>query len=334
MALLVLGTFTSCDNDNADSVGTLKIDSVCKSVEGDLTPVTQGDPKNYYIIRGSGFTNVQKIYFNDFDTYFNPVLVTDTSIFVLIDEKTPYVSNTNQLKVVTKEGSIVYDFLISPPSPTFGSFNPVNANTNDIITIYGNYFLNPTVKIGDVTVPVISSSLTEIKVQVPASSDQKYITVTNISGAATSSVAIGTAIYDDVFYGIDGVGGWGTSNLLQDNSSAGEVAQGTKALKVDINSWSGFQIDMWNNGGHQVPANATGIRFKMKLKSAAKIRMIVSGDWGHQVWFDLTSDYSDYVIKWSDLGLSASPATIGQLVFGSDGSNNTFYIDDIGFSLK
>ena len=334
MALLVIGTFSSCDNNDSDSgTGSLKIDSVSKAVEGDLTPVTQGDPKNYYIIRGSGFTNVQKIYFNDFDTYFNPVMVTDTEIFVLIDEKTPYANASNQLKVVTNNGSVTYDFVISPPTPTVSSFNPVNAVENDIITIYGNYFLDPVVKIGDETVAVISSTLTEIQVKVPAGADKKYITVANISGEATSADAIGTAIYDDVFYGIDGTGGWGISNLLIDNASSGEVAQGTKAIKVDITSWSGFQIDMWNNGGHPVPAGAKGIKFQMKLKAAAQMRVIVGGDWNHQVWFNLTTNYDTYVVKWSDLGLSAAPATIGQIVFGSDGTNTTFYIDNIGFQL-
>lgn len=333
MAFLVLGTFSSCDNNDNSDVNTLEITSVSKAVEGDLIPVTQGDPKNYYIIRGTGFTDVQKIYFNDFDTYFNPVMVTDTEIFVLIDEKTPYANASNQLKVVTNNGSVTYDFVISPPTPTVSSFNPVNAVENDIITIYGNYFLDPVVKIGDETVAVISSTLTEIQVKVPAGADKKHITVANISGEATSADAIGTAIYDDVFYGIDGTGGWGISNLLLDNSSDGEVAQGTKAIKVDINSWSGFQIDMWNNGGHLVPTGATGIKFQMKLKAAAQIRVIVGGDWGHQVWFNLTTNYDTYVVKWSDLGLSAAPATIGQIVFGSDGTNTTFYIDNIGFQL-
>lgn len=173
MALLVLGVFSSCDDDSADSgSGPLAITSVCKSVEGDLVPVTQGDPKNYYIIRGSGFLTVQKIYFNDFDTYYNPTLVTDTEIFVLIDEKTPYADASNQLKVVTKAGTVVYDFVISPPSPTFGSFNPVNAADGEEITIYGNYFLDPVVKVGTETVPVISSTLTEVKVKLPAGSNK------------------------------------------------------------------------------------------------------------------------------------------------------------------
>ena len=110
IAALALGIFSSCDSDNegsSGSSGTLSITSVVKAEPGDLVPVTQGDPKNYYIIRGTGLSLVQKIYFNDFDTYFNPVLVTDTEIFVLIDEKTPYANASNKLKVVTKNGTVL-----------------------------------------------------------------------------------------------------------------------------------------------------------------------------------------------------------------------------------
>ena len=165
--------------------------------------------------------------------------------------------------------------------------------------------------------------------------NQSYPTVTTISGIATAKVAVGTAIYDDVFYGIDGLtGSWGVTNLNIENTVKSEVAQGVKAIKLDITSWSGFQIDMWNNGGHPVPANATGIRFQMKLQADAKMRIIVSGDWGHEVWFNLTTEYTTNLVKWSDLGMSGPPATIGSIVFGSDGTDTTFYIDNIGFALK
>lgn len=331
---LGLGLFSACEDSESDSSRPLEITSVSKAEEGDLVPVRQGDPKNYYIIRGSGFLNTQKIYFNDFDTYFNPELVTDTEIFVLIDEKTPYANASDQLKVVTKNGTAVYDFLVSPPSPNFKSYNSINAADGDIVTIYGSYFLNPKVAFGTTSATVISSTLEQIKVKVPVGSAGTYPTVTTISGSATSTDAIGSAIYDDLFYSIDGVGGWGLTSTDILNSVSSEVAQGTKAIKVEITPWSGFQIDMWANGGHTVPANATGIKFQMKLKTAAKIRVVVGGDWGHQVWFDIKSDFETHVVKWSDLGLTGPPSTIGSIVYGSDGTANTFYIDNIGFLLK
>lgn len=335
IATLFGGVFSSCSNDdNASTTAPLAITSVSKAVSGDLTAVNFGYANNMYIIAGSGFTTVEKVYFNDTDTYFNPTLVTDSALFVTIDINTPYANASNELKIVTKNGTVVYPFIIAPPAPLIlKGFNPINANTGDVITIYGNFFLNPVVTIGTTQVPIISTSLTEIKVAVPANSDKKYVTVTTISGSAVSTDAIGTAIYDDVFYGIDGTNGWGISNLLIDNTVAADVAQGTKAIKVDITSWSGFQIDMWANGGHPVPTGATGIKFKMKLKADARIRVIVGGDWGHEVWFDVKTGYDTFVVRWSDLGLSAAPATVGQLVFGSDGVNTTFYIDDLGFKL-
>ncbi|WP_281239207.1 IPT/TIG domain-containing protein [Flavobacterium praedii] len=335
IASIFISLFSSCSNDdNSNSVGSLTVTSVSKAEAGDLVPTTLGYPANMYVIQGSGFLGVKKIYFNGVDTYFNPTLVTDSAIFVTIDLNTPYANASSELKIETTNGSVVYPFVIAPPAPILKSYNPINAADGDVVTIYGSFFLNPTVKFGTTPATVISSTLEQIKVTVPAGSNGKYPTVTTISGSSTSTDAIGSAIYDDAFHGIDGVGGWGVSNTNTENATPEEVAQGEKAIKVDITSWSGFQIDMWANGGHPVPANAVGIKFQMKLKTAARMRVIVGGDWGHEVWFNIAADYATYVVKWSDLGMTVAPATIGQLVFGSDGTATTFYIDNLGFALK
>ena len=336
MASIFISLLSSCTDDNSSNAnGTIAIESVSEAVEGPLTPTDIGNPGNMYIIQGTGFIGVQKIYFNDVDTYFNPTLVTDTNIFVTIDLDTPYENGSSELKVVGSNGTAIYHFIIAPPAPILKSYNPVNAVSGDEVTIYGSFFLDPVVTFGTVPATVISNTIDQIIVKVPDGVNQSYPTVTTISGIATAKVAVGTAIYDDVFYGIDGLtGSWGVTNLNIENTVKSEVAQGVKAIKLDITSWSGFQIDMWNNGGHPVPANATGIRFQMKLQADAKMRIIVSGDWGHEVWFNLTTEYTTNLVKWSDLGMSGPPATIGSIVFGSDGTDTTFYIDNIGFALK
>lgn len=332
MALLVLGVFSSCSDDSADSgSGTLAITSVAKAEEGDLVAVTKGDPKNYYIIRGSGFTTVEKIYFNDFDTYFNPVLVTDTEIFVLIDEKTPYADASNKLKVVTKLGTIVYDFVISPPSPTFGSFNPVNAAEGDVITIYGNYFLNPIVKVGTETVPVISSTLTEIKVKLPAAADKKYISVTNISGTATSKYAVGTAIYDDVaYYGFD-FPDW--NNLTYE--SDGKAEQGLINIKKKMAAWDNVQ---GNWSWYDQIADYKGIRLSIKADSPGTLKLCFNGDWSERNMMNVTTGWNTFVFTWAELG---NADHVQNITFqnmsknaAGDGIENTFYIDNIGFVLK
>lgn len=331
MALLVLGVFSSCDDSSDSGSGAPVISSIAKAEEGDLVPVTQGDPKNYYIIRGSGLSTVEKIYFNDFDTYFNPTLVTDTEIFVLIDEKTPYANASNKLKVVTKLGTIVYDFVIAPPSPTFGSFNPVNAADGDIITIYGNYFLNPIVKVGTVTVPVISSTLTEIKVKLPAGSNKKYISVTNISGTVTSAYAIGTALFDDVAYYGFTFPAWNNHTYESD----GKAEQGLIHIKKKMAAWDNLQGD-WS--WYDQIADYKGIRIAVRADNPGTLKFIFNGDWSERNMLTVGTGWTTYVIPWSALGNADHVQNISFQNMSKDaagnGIENTFYIDNIGFVLK
>lgn len=332
MASIFMSLFSSCSDDNgSSSSGPLAITSVAKAVEGDLVPVTQGDPKNYYIIRGSGFLSTQKIYFNDFDTYFNPTLVTDTEMFVLIDEKTPYANASNQLKIVTKNGTITYPFVVSPPSPNFGSFNFVNAADGDIITIYGNYFLNPIVKIGTATVPVISSTLTEIKVKLPTGSNKKYVSVTTISGTATSKYAIGTALLDDKeYYGFD-FPAWNNHTYETD----GKAEQGLVHVKKKMAAWDNLQ---GNWSWYDQISDYSGIRISVKADVPGTLKFIFNGDWSERNLLTVGTGWTTFIIPWSALGNATHVQNISFQNMSKDaagnGIENTFYIDNIGFALK
>ncbi|WP_164466705.1 hypothetical protein [Chryseobacterium taklimakanense] len=89
-------TVYSCrDNEETASASkTLKIDMVSASVDESGQPLNPlvntniGYANNTYVIRGSGFTGLQHIYFNDYESYFNPNFVTDNTIFVTINENT------------------------------------------------------------------------------------------------------------------------------------------------------------------------------------------------------------------------------------------------------
>lgn len=335
MVLMVLGVFSSCStNDSADSgSGTLAITSVAKAEEGDLVPVTQGDPKNYYIIRGSGFTSVEKIYFNDFDTYFNPTLVTDTEIFVSIDEKTPYADVSSKLKVVTKLGTIVYDFVVKPPTPRVGSFNPINAAEGDEVTIYGDYFLNPIVIVGTENVPVISSTLTEIKFKMPANATDKYISVTNISGATTSTVAIGSAIFDDAsYYGLT-FPDWNNHTYPND----GTAAQGLVYIKSKMAVWGSLQGD-W--GWFDKLDSYGGIHVTIKAAIPGAVKFCFNGNWDDKTSpvLNVTTEWKTFNIPWSALTTSdrVQNITFQNITKNAagEGVENTFSIDDIGFFLK
>lgn len=335
MAVMVPGLFSSCNSDDSASGGSAgtTITSVAKAEEGDLVDTRVGDPKNYYIIRGTGLSGVTKIYFNDFDTYFNPVMVTDTEIFVLIDEKTPYANASNKLKVVTKNGAILYDFVVAPPTPRFGSYNPINAAEGEVVTIYGDYFLNPVVKVGTQDVSLISSSLTEIKFKMPANAANKYITVANISGSTVSNVAIGSAIYDDTsYYGLT-FPSWNNQTYPVD----GTAAQGLVYIKSKMAAWGSLQGE-WAWFDQLAPYG--GIRVTIKAAVPGAVKFCFNGDWGDATSpvLNVTTEWKTFNIPWSALSSSdrVQNITFQNMTKNADGDGieNTFSIDDIGLFLK
>lgn len=331
MAFMVMGVFSSCDNDDSSgSSGAPVITSISKSVEGDLVPVTVGDPKNYYIIQGTGLSTVTKIYFNDFDTYFNPTLVTDTAIFVLIDEKTPYADASNKLKLVTKQGTILYDFVVAPPTPKFDSYNSINAAEGDIVTIYGDYFLDPVVKVGTTQAEIVSSSLTEIKFKMPASSMDKYVSVTNISGTTTSEEAVGSALYDDVIQGDAGHWMWSGSDVF-DTNFKDDIIQGEAAIKFVFGGWNG--ADMKFNSRDISKYKAFRVKVKSVSTSSDASVIFVFGGWAYQIKKPLTNKWTTIEIPFSDIG---NPTTFDQLTLQESGGfgGNTILMDDMGFVLK
>lgn len=331
MAFMVLGVFSSCNNDDSSgSSGGPVITSVAKSVEGDLVPVTVGDPKNYYIIQGTGLSGVTKIYFNDFDTYFNPTLVTDTAIFVLIDEKTPYADASNKIKLVTKQGTILYDFVVAPPTPKFGSYNPINAAEGDVVTIYGDYFLDPVVKVGTTQAEVISSTLTEIKFKMPANTTDKYVSVTNISGTTTSEEAVGSALYDDVLQGDAGHWMWNGSDVF-DTNFKDDVVQGEAAIKFVFGGWNG--ADMKFNSRDVSKYKAFRVKVKSVSTNTDASVIFVFGGWAYQIKKPLTNKWTTIEIPFSDIG---NPTIFDQLTLQESGSfgGNTILMDDMGFVLK
>jgi len=337
--MLALIFFSSCSNDDASSsvyTGAPVIESVSRSgydADGKIfpsTPVTIGDPKNYYIIHGKGFLSTQKVYFNDFDTYFRPTFVTDTDIVVLIDENTPYANASNQLKVVTAGGTATFDFKVAPPVPTFSSFNFINCAEGDQVTIKGKYFLDPIVTLAKtatepaVPVTIISSTLEQIVVKIPANANYRNLAVTNISGTATSLEAIGTALYDDKLYGMEWGGPWSGKGVNFDFD--GDSYQGSKSWQWTFNAWDGgnwgFNYDM---------AQYKAMRIAVKGAKNGQVNFNVNG--GPNYVIPVTTTWVYMEIPLSKLG---NPTSVTMLTFqeSNNDGGNTVLFDDIGFVLK
>jgi hypothetical protein len=339
IAFFIVSLFTlSCSKDDSDTNGQPPvINKVSAAVNAsgqpsDLSPTNIGFANNTYIIQGSGFSTLQKVYFNDTDTSFNPNFVTDTSIFVTIDIKTPYANVSSKLKLVTKYGVVEYDFVVAPPAPQISSYTPINTAAGNEFTIYGGFFLNPVVTVGTTPATIISSTLTQIRVRMPAGSQYKLVTVTTVSGSATATQPVGTAIYDDerASFVENYLGPWDGSGFTVNTEIK---SQGTSSIKAVLAGYVGFKFPMF-----ATPASTTGYRgLRISLKSTketGKFKVVLNGNYGSGKEVTFNSKWSSVVIPFSELG--GAPATINEIVlqeFGNDGGD-TIYIDDVGFVLN
>ncbi|MFC0778431.1 hypothetical protein [Flavobacterium sp. HJSW_4] len=336
--MLSLLLFTSCSNDDsADAyTGAPVIESVMPSgynADGSLKPLEPTklvDPKNYYVIHGKGFLTATKVYFNDYDTYFRSTFVTDTDIIILVDENTPFANASNKLRVVTSRGTAEYDLMVAPPVPTFSGFNSINCEEGDEVTIKGKYFLDPVVTLAktatepEVPVEVVSSTLEEVVVKIPANANHRYLTVSNISGTAVSKEAIGTALYDDKLYGMQWGGPWAGKGVNFDFD--GDSYQGEKSWQWEFAAWDGgnwgFNVDM-------TPYKA----FRIAVKGAKNGQVNFSLNGGPNYVIPVTTAWVYIEIPLDKLG---NPSTLSMITFqesNSDGGNTVLF-DDLGFVLK
>lgn len=338
--VIIVFAFSSCsDDDQGNGSGNPPIiESVSPTLNSDgqvipLEPTVVGFANNTYLIQGSGFSSLEKVFFNDFDTSFNPNFVTDNSIFVVIDRDTPYENVTNKLKLVTKFGTTEFDFTVAPPAPELTSFNPINATQGDVITLYGSFFLDPVVTIGDVEAEIVTSSFNQIQVVVPANSQYEYVTVSTISGESTASQAIGTAIYDDTAapFVENYMGPWDGSGFVTNSNIK---IQGESSIEANYSGYTGFKIPMYASPVPTAPYKGIRVSFR-STKETGKFKVVINNNYGAglEVSFE-GSKWTTFEILFSELG--GTPATIEEIVFqefNNDGGDK-LYIDDVGFLLN
>nr|WP_294786439.1 hypothetical protein [uncultured Flavobacterium sp.] len=343
LSVIFLGSCSSDDSASA-SGGAPVIESVSPSgynADGSIkefTPTTIGYPKMYYVIHGKGFLTTTKVTFNDYESYFRPTFLTDTDIVIELDEKTPYANGSNQLKVITQQGTAVFDFVIAPPVPTVSGFNPVNATEGQEITIKGKYFLNPVVTLAKtptqdaVPVTVVSSTLEQIVIKVPANADLRYLNVANISGDAKSAYTIGSGIFDDVSY--YGLGFPSSGNFTYETDATAE--QGTTYVSKKVDAWGALE-GSW--GWYDTLTPFSGLRVAIKAKAPGKVGLIFNGNWSsNPPILDVTTEWKTFYLPWSVL---VGTDRVQNVTFQNrttsaegDGKENTFYVDNIGLILK
>ena len=341
LASISIFLLSSCSDDSGSSSGKVEVTGISRSVVDD--PLVEGDRQvdvpteiinagNYYIIRGSGFASLKSISFNGFESYFNPTMVTDNAIVVLVDQKTPYYNEMDEMKIVTNSGTYTFTIAVRPPNPNITGF-PINPNPGDIITITGEYFLRPVVNFGDIAVQPISSTLTEIKVKVPNNIQYKSLSVTNVSGTTVAGQSLGSAIYDDAYTNLMSYNGlWRPATNHYDIAYDKDAIQGVKCINWTSGpDWDGLYIGIDKSKVDMSKYKA--IRISIKGQKAGSVNAIINSNWGATFSLKFGTSWSYLEIPFSSVG---NPTELTEVTFqetGGFGGNNLF-IDDIGLVLK
>lgn len=93
-------------------------------------------------LEGSGFLGLKKIYINGYETYFNPVFVTESNIWVSVSGETPTVEAGEAVRntIVLEKGGqarLVHPFQIRAAAPTVASISHTMPQAGDLITLRG-----------------------------------------------------------------------------------------------------------------------------------------------------------------------------------------------------
>ncbi len=147
--LLLSAGFTSCNDDDE------YFDPEYSDTEITVTKVFLEDPESSVPDRevtfarlgqtlrleGSGFMGLKKVYVNGYDTYFNRAYVTDNSMIVSLNSKTPIIDADdevrNTIRLVKDNTETVYEFIIRAATPTITSISNTLPQAGETVTVYG-----------------------------------------------------------------------------------------------------------------------------------------------------------------------------------------------------
>ena len=329
--LLIL---VSCKKDKVNGSGDDKLPPEISAVT-DLTnrdialsAVQYGD---WIVIKGKHLATTFKVDFNTVLAADSLIYADDSTVTVKIPATLPDPAN-NPITVTTKYGTATYNFRILQPPPLIAYFNPIVGNSGTQVTITGDYFLGVTSVLFSTTpATIVSSTKTEIVVQVPIGISSGYIFVTTPSGTTKSATSFGLSyiIYDDVLNT-----GWSNtsySSVAVLNNTT-NVLRGTNSVKNNYSvGFGGFRLSK------AAPAiSLTGYSalkfsvFGSTNSSGYKIRIMINGvtTVTYSITLPAAGVWTQYEIPFTSLG---NPTTISSVEL-KEWSGKVFevFFDDIG----
>jgi hypothetical protein len=175
LLLTLYASFVACNKDDDGKPVITKLRAISPA-PNDST-LTVAGPGQTVVIQGSGFASTTQIYFNGYPAPFNSALLADNNIVVTIPADMPFASldpaQLNTVKVVTRNGEVVFSFPVIPPPAILSSASNENAKAGERITITGNnfFFVEKVVFPGGIAVTTNLGTVaagTSIEVTVPA----------------------------------------------------------------------------------------------------------------------------------------------------------------------
>ncbi len=198
VALAALALLPAC-NDNPDAfeltdgVPVVHYVRIPDAVSADSLITSAFMGKTIALV-GENLTSVKEIWFNDQKTVINTSLITPTALITSVPTVIPTVV-TNKMYLITQNSDTVkVDFKVDVPAPLVSNMKCEFAADGEVAVIRGNYFLSvagsenpnviftPNIKATE----IVSYSLNEIQVKVPAGAQPGPVSVESRYGTTRS----------------------------------------------------------------------------------------------------------------------------------------------------
>lgn len=248
----MLAGLWACEKDNEGKPVITKLRAISPA-PNDST-LTLAGPGQTVVIQGNGFASTTQIYFNGYPTAFNSALLADDNIVVTIPADMPFASldpaQLNTVKVVTRNGEVVFSFPVVPPPAVLLAASNENALAGERITIMGNnfFFVEKVIFPGGIAVSTNLATVpsgTTIGVTVPAGVTQAGpLQVVTKFGTGTS-----VFLFNDYTTGMisnfDAINTFSWGSTVKDDASLFPGNHG-KYAHLQQDAISGNNWDWWN----------------------------------------------------------------------------------------
>lgn len=257
MLLMTLGLMSSC-NDNPDAYviteGTPFVkyaripDVLCAD-----SMVTHAYMGTTIALVGDNMTSVKQVWFNDVKATLNTSLITSEVMILSVPGTIP-TNITNKIYLINSNGETVsFDFKVDVPSPILESMQCEYVADGGTAVIRGNFFLpvegseHPKVVFTpNVEGTVVSSSLNEIRVKVPAGASSGPLSVVSRYGSTRSNFYFRDTrgmILD--WDNTNASGGWRAGVVESADGISGNYVHFSGALDPDGWNEDGLSFNLW-----------------------------------------------------------------------------------------